>query len=105
MTIPSFYLGRVGGPFLFDCNYDINLLNLNTVPAFYIEVLKSWADAQGARERDDDRANPGNIILWNNKFLLTKLTTMREWNLIIPLIIRAESYPNFCNHLRNVFLN
>ena len=37
MTIPSFYLGRVGGPFLFDCNDDINLLNLNTVPAFYID--------------------------------------------------------------------
>ena len=54
MTIPSFYLGKVGGPFLFDCNYDINLLNLNTVPAFYIDILKCWADAQGARERDDD---------------------------------------------------
>ena len=39
MTIPSFYLGKVGGPFLFDCNYDINLLNLNTVAAFYIDVL------------------------------------------------------------------
>ena len=24
-------------------------------------------DAQGARERDDDQANPGNILLWNNK--------------------------------------
>ena len=46
MTIPSFYLGKVGGPFLFDCNYDINLLNLNTKPAFYIDDLKSWADAQ-----------------------------------------------------------
>ena len=67
MTIPSFYLRKVGGPFLFDCNYDINLLNLNTVPAFYIDVLKSWADAQDARERDNDRANPANIILWNNK--------------------------------------
>ena len=37
MTIPSFYLGKVGGPFLFDCNYDINLLSLNSVPAFYID--------------------------------------------------------------------
>ena len=54
-------------PFLFDCNYDINFLNINTAPAFYINVLKSWADAQGGQERDDDRANPGNIILWKNK--------------------------------------
>ena len=37
------------------------------MPAFYIDVLKSWADAQGVREQDDDRANPENIILWNNK--------------------------------------
>ena len=49
MIIPSFYLEKVGGPFLFDCNYDISLLNLNTVQAFYIDVLKSWADAQGAQ--------------------------------------------------------
>ena len=64
MTIPSFYVGKVGGPFLFDCNYDIDLLNLNTVPAFHIDVLKY---AQGARARDDDRANSGNIILWKHK--------------------------------------
>ena len=68
MTIPSFYLRKVGGPFIFDCIYDINLLNLNTAPAFYIDTLKSWTDAQGAWEWDDDRANQGNItILWNNK--------------------------------------
>ena len=68
MTIPSFYLRKVGGPFIFDCIYDINLLNLNTAPAFYIDILKSWTDAQGAWEWDDDRANQGNItILWNNK--------------------------------------
>ena len=34
MTIPSFYLGKVGGPFIFDCDYDINLLNVNIAPAF-----------------------------------------------------------------------
>ena len=56
MTIPSFYLENVGGPFIFDCDYDINLLNLNIAPAFYIDMLKSWADAQDAR-----------IILWNGK--------------------------------------
>ena len=82
MTIPSFYLGKVGGPFLFDCNYDINLSNLNTVPAFYIDVLKSWAHAQGARERDDDRANPGNIILGNNKNLTIagKFRYWKDWH-------------------------
>ena len=48
MTIPSFYLRKAGGPFIFYCIYDINLLNLNTAPAFYIDTLKSWTDAQGA---------------------------------------------------------
>ena len=69
MTIPAFYLGNVGGPFIFDCDYDINLLNLNIAPAFYIDVLKSWADAQDAREQDDDRVNPVSIILvmWSSK--------------------------------------
>ena len=67
MTIPSFYLGKVGGPFIFDCDYDITLLNVNIAPAFYIDVLKSWADAQGALERDDDQVNPGSIILWNSE--------------------------------------
>ena len=63
MTIPSFYLGKVGVPFLFDCNYDIkNLLNLNTVPAFYIDVLKSWADAQGAREREPSQSGKYNSV-------------------------------------------
>ena len=54
MPIPLFHLGKVGGPFIFYCNYDINLINFNTAPAFCIDMLKSWADAQGARERDDD---------------------------------------------------
>ena len=54
MTIPSSYSGKLGGPFIFDCKYDIHLLNLSTAPAFHTGVLKSWADAQGALEWDDD---------------------------------------------------
>ena len=52
------------------------------MPAFYIDVLKSWADAQGARERDDDRANSGNIILWNNKniTIADKSIYWKDWH-------------------------
>ena len=52
------------------------------MPAFYIDVLKSWADAQGARERDDDRANPGNIILWYNKNITIAGKSMywKDWH-------------------------
>ena len=117
MTIASFYLGKVGGPFRFYCNYDINLLNLNTVPAFYIDVLKSWADAQGARERDDDRANPGNIILWNNKNITIagKSIYWKDWNAagierICDLLnenSKLLSYEDFCRKtgLRPPFTN
>ena len=46
MTIPSFYLKKVGGTLIFDCNYDINLSELNSMPAFYIDIMKSWAEIQ-----------------------------------------------------------
>ena len=48
-------------------DYDINHLQLNIAPAFYIDVLKFWADGQGAREQDDDQVNPVSIILWKSK--------------------------------------
>ena len=40
MEIPSFYLQKVGGPFIFDCNYYLHLLNLSNMPAFYIDILE-----------------------------------------------------------------
>ena len=41
MSIPLFYLKNVGGPFIFDCDYDVKFLGLNNIPAFYTDVLKS----------------------------------------------------------------
>ena len=40
MEIPSFYLENVGGTFhdSFDCDYDLRLLNLSNMPAFYIDI-------------------------------------------------------------------
>ena len=46
MEIPSFYLENLGGPFIFDCDYE-KLLNLSNMPAFYIDILKAWAEVQG----------------------------------------------------------
>ena len=65
MTIPSFYLEKVGEPFIFDCKYDINLLNLNTAPAFYIDVLKSWAHPQGNNNNNTYIA-PISILLFSS---------------------------------------
>ena len=34
MAIPSYYLENVGGTFIFKCNYDVDLLDLNGLPEF-----------------------------------------------------------------------
>ena len=39
MEIPSFYLENLGGPFIFDCDYDLRLLNLSNMPAFLISIF------------------------------------------------------------------
>ena len=66
MTIPSFYLARFGGIFIFDCNYDINLLKLQGFPQFYIGILEAWSDVKG-ESIPKDCAQVRNKILWNNK--------------------------------------
>ena len=38
---------NVGGLFLFDCDYDLRLLNLRNMPTFYIDILKTWNEVQG----------------------------------------------------------
>ena len=39
MAIPSFYLENVGGTLIFECNYDVDLLDLNGLPEFYVDTL------------------------------------------------------------------
>ena len=46
MEIPPLYLENVGGPFIFDCDYDPSFLNLSNMPAFYIDILKAWTEVQ-----------------------------------------------------------
>ena len=67
MEIPSFYLENVGGPFIFDCDYDLHLLNLSNMPAFYIDILKAWTEVQGLCKADFHQNNIRSSILWNNK--------------------------------------
>ena len=47
IEIPSFYLENVGGPFIFDCDYDLRLLNLSNMPTFYIDILKRGLKFRG----------------------------------------------------------
>ena len=67
MEIPSVYLENLGGPFIFDCDYDLRLLNLSNMPAFYIDILKAWAEVQGLCNIDILQTNITSSILWNNK--------------------------------------
>ena len=47
MAIPSYYLANVGGTFIFECNYDVDLLDLNGLPEFYVDTLKTWSEIKG----------------------------------------------------------
>ena len=46
MSIPLFYLKNDGGPFIFDCDYDVKFLGLNNIPAFYTDFLNAWAEVR-----------------------------------------------------------
>ena len=70
MEIPSFYLENLGGPFIFDCDYDLRLLNLSNMPAF-----KTWTE-------DIHQNNFRSSILWNNKNIIIegKSVYWKEWH-------------------------
>ena len=40
MAIPSYYLENVGGIFIFECNYEVDLLDLNRLPEFYADIQR-----------------------------------------------------------------
>ena len=68
MAIPSFYLKNIGGPFIFDCDYDVKFLGLNNILAFYIDVLNTWAEVR--KQISDNEILSRNVILWNNRHIL-----------------------------------
>ena len=82
MEIPSFYLESVGSPFIFDCEYDLCLLNLSNIPAFYIDILKEWTEVQRSCKADMHRKNFRSSILWNNKNITIegKSIYWKEWH-------------------------
>ena len=67
MVIPSYYLKNVGGPLIFDCNYDLSHLELKNMPAFYIDILKAWAEIHVARSTPLSKQDIREVIIWNNK--------------------------------------
>ena len=80
MSIPLFYLKNVGGPFIFDCDYDVKFLGLSNIPIFYTDVLNTWAEVR--EQTSDNEICVGNAILWNNRHILIdgKSVYWKEWH-------------------------
>ena len=65
----DFYLKKVGGKFLFHCNFDHRTLSI-TLPTFYRECLQAWSSMNNY----DSSSYEGimNEIIWNNKYILSQ---------------------------------
>ena len=60
-------LSKVGGTLLFQCNYDLKLLDLKNLSVFYKDVLAVW---QELNSKDPRNANEyKQEIIWNNRFI------------------------------------
>jgi hypothetical protein len=57
----------VGGAFLFQCNYELKLLDLKNLPAFYKNVLAVWQELNSKDPIDAKEIQ--HEILWNNRFI------------------------------------
>ena len=64
--IPLHYLEKVGGKFVFHCNYDIQTLNVK-LPPVYKEILIAWSDLNQTSPKSAQDVQKE--ILWNNRFI------------------------------------
>ena len=58
MAIPLHYLRHVCGKLVFECDYDISMVDISGLPPFYYEVLVANSNVKKT-----------DIILWNNKHI------------------------------------
>ena len=63
-NILSFLLRKVGGPFLFHCNFELDSLPLD-LPVFYRNCLDAWSSINKSSPATSKQI--ANEILWNNK--------------------------------------
>ena len=69
-------------PFIFDCDYDLRLLNFSNMPAFYIDILEAWTKVQALCKDDFHQNNIRSSILWNNKHITIEGNSVywKEWH-------------------------
>ena len=66
----DYLLSKQGGLFIFQCNYDVNQINIPS--SFYNELLSWWS---GLRESADPERGY-KFIIWNNKDILIEDKTV-----------------------------
>ena len=100
MAIPSFYLNEVGGTFVFECNYDVSLLDLKGLPEFFVNVLSAWSELKN-EGMPDDCLQVREEILWNNKNICIggKSISYKDWH-----ALRIERVKDLLNN-ENEFIS
>ena len=104
MAIPLYYLRHVGGTLTFECDYDVNCLNINELPHFYHEVLVAWSQVQALNSASRNVRTTD--IIWNNKNIKIagKSVYFRDWHQVgiktIKDLLNEKSeflpYHSFC---------
>ena len=60
------YLKKVGGKFLFQCNFDFTKLPI-ALPDFYKECISTWSSL--SEDNPSSLSDIVNQVLWNNRFI------------------------------------
>lgn len=79
-VLPEHLLSHLGGcSFLLSCHYDVNLLQVNNLPPFYLSVLKYWQDYRSLWS--DNFTQIHNQIIWNNSNIVINQKTvfLKHW--------------------------
>ena len=79
--IPKSFLANVGGTELFKCNYNYNLLDLNShLPEFYKQIIYYWQEIAAMEPHSKHEILSQTI--WNNKFITInkKMIYLPRWH-------------------------
>ena len=81
----DFYLKKVGGKFLFHCNFNYTKLPI-TLPEFYKECTATWALLN--EDNPSSSSEIANQVIWNNQFICIESKSIYNSRLIDLGIVR-----------------
>ena len=88
----DFYLKKVGGKFLFHCNFDYSKLSLN-LPDFYKECILTWSSLN--HNIPSSHAEISNHILWNNKLICINSCSVYNQKIIDTGLLTIRDLINY----------